>query len=165
MRICIVRHSTAVDLYEAASDDARWRTAEGRARAERGGTLLSERLRPTHVFSSPLVRAVQTAEILSSALAYRGSLPAVTALGPERGTTAQALSVLDELPKNAQVLLVSHEPRVRLLAGQLLAVDRVPGFRTGSACVIDGSPDDGRFAFWVDPVGVRIVETLASVPG
>lgn len=163
MRVCIVRHSTAIDLYEAASDDARWLTAEGRARAGRVGALLGERLRPTHMFASPLVRAVQTAEILAGALGYEGALPSVTALGPERGTTAQALAVLEGLPRRAEVVLVSHEPRVRLIAGQLLGLDRVPGFRTCSACILDGAPDEGRFAFWVDPVALRVVDSLAEV--
>ncbi|MEM1413358.1 MAG: histidine phosphatase family protein [Myxococcota bacterium] len=165
MRVCVVRHSTAVDPYEASSDETRWLTAAGRERARQVAALLGERLQPTHVFTSPLVRAVQTSEILATALGHAGHVQAAPALGPEGGTTAQALGVLDDLPRNARVLLVSHEPRVRILAGQLTGLDRIPSFRTGAVCAVDWRDPEGRFAFWIDPTSLKVVETLDDVFG
>ncbi|HEY6097514.1 MAG TPA: phosphoglycerate mutase family protein, partial [Candidatus Deferrimicrobium sp.] len=75
MRIYLVRHSEAVDRVPAMPDGARHLSARGRASFRE----MARRFRdaggdPTRIFSSPLVRAVQTAEILSETLRYGGEV-------------------------------------------------------------------------------------------
>ncbi len=159
MRIWIVRHGAAIDPYTAGSDQARWLTDEGRASVRAVGALLAdEGARPTQIFVSPLVRAVQTAELIAGALGWRdGAIGVNPALSPERGTTAQALAPLDALNEDAQVFLVSHEPRVRILCGHLLGEPRGPGFMTAGVTAIDWDGARGRLAYRVDPMALRVV--------
>ncbi len=159
-----MRHSTAVDPYEAPTDESRWLTAAGRARMRVTAPLLGSRLQFTHLFTSPLVRAVQTADLLAEGTGFAGPIQAHAGLAAEYGTTAQALSVLDRLPDNAVVGLVTHAPKVRVLAGHLAGRTQMPGFRTGSACVIDITRDDRRsIAFWLDPEPAQLLDSPPAV--
>lgn len=153
MRVFIMRHSTAVDPY-AAPDEFRWLTEAGRARVRAMTQAVGDELGvPTHIFTSPLVRAVQTADLLAEGLGFEGIVKVHAPLAIERGTTAQALSVLDELDDRAKVFLVSHEPKVRVLLGHLAGISHAPSFRTGSIAAVDMHSKSGRghFAFWVNP--------------
>ena len=160
MRVLVIRHSTAVDPYAAATDDTRWLTEEGRRRIRRIGKLLATEAPPTRIFVSPLVRAVQTAEALAAEVGLDGPIEATPVLSPEHGTTAQVSALLDGLGPQETVALVSHAPKVRVLAGHLAGASEMPGFRTGSVCAIE----DGAFAFWIDPEGPRIIRDLAAIP-
>ena len=148
-----MRHSTAVDPYAAPTDETRWLTAEGRARMRTLAPHVEKALGPlTHLFTSPLVRAVQTADLLAEGIGFKGAITVHQALAAEFGTTAQALSVLETLDERATVALVTHAPKVRVLAGHLSGEEMLPGFRTGSACCIDiDRSGTGKIAFWLDP--------------
>ncbi|MEM9861915.1 MAG: phosphoglycerate mutase family protein [Myxococcota bacterium] len=156
-----MRHSVAVDPYGAPTDETRWLTAEGRARARAVAQVLHSSLPAplTHVFTSPLVRAVQTADLVVEGNGYEGAVVTHPPLAVEYGTTAQALACLDDLPENAVALLVSHEPKVRVLAGHLLGASTMTAFRTASVCAIDRRRDRADLAFWIDPTGPTRLNT------
>ena len=160
MRVLVIRHSTAVDPYAAATDETRWLTEAGRRRIRRVGKLLLTEAPPTRIFVSPLVRAVQTAEALAAEVGLEGPIEATPVLAPEHGTTAQVCALLEDVGPGETVALVSHAPKVRVLAGHLAGEVSVPGFRTGSVCAIQ----DGAFEFWIDPEGPRTLRDLSSVP-
>ncbi len=105
---------------------------------------LQKRVTLTHVFMSPLVRAVQTAELLTTGLDLE--LVVHTALAPERGTTAQVFAPLDVLPDDASVLFVGHAPTISSLAAHACGRS-VGGF---SPCTVVCA-DNGRHAFTLDP--------------
>lgn len=141
MKVLLVRHSIAVDPYAAPSDAHRWLTAAGRARAVQVAAAIAERAPITHVFTSPYVRAVQTAELLAQGLGFSGELRVHADLAAEFGTTAQALACLDALPESAVAMLVTHMPKVRAMTAALSGDDDVAGFHTCTvACVV---PDRG----------------------
>ena len=160
MRVLVIRHSTAVDPYAAATDETRWLTEEGRRRIRRVGKLLATEAPPTRIFVSPLVRAVQTAEAIAAEVGLEGPIEATPVLAPDHGTTAQVLALLEGLSPSETVALVSHAPKVRVLAGHLAGESSVPSFRTGSVFAIDG----GAFAFWVDPAGPQVLRDLSIIP-
>ncbi|NLY95442.1 MAG: histidine phosphatase family protein [Myxococcales bacterium] len=138
MRVLVLRHGQAVDSFEALTDEQRWLTPTGRARVARmADVLVAEGWAPRVIFTSPLVRAVQTAEILAAASPRLERVEVNVALAPERGTTAQALACLDELDKNDTVALVSHEPKVRVLTGHLAQLAHLPIFAPGAATLVD----------------------------
>src|SRR5690606_18579488 len=103
MRVLLVRHGPAVDPYAAPTDELRWLTEDGRARILRVATKLRElELRFDHVFTSPLVRCVQTAELLVRTQAdFRGPIESVRGLSADVGTTAQALAPLEAVDDDA----------------------------------------------------------------
>ena len=69
MRLYLMRHALAEETSENLPDELRALTSKGRKRAQRVARWLrSHGERPDRVFASPLVRAVQTAEIVHGAL-------------------------------------------------------------------------------------------------
>lgn len=143
MRILVLRHGHSVDPYRALVDEQRWLTEIGRARVRRlAESLREDGFHPTAIFTSPLVRAVQTAEVFASiANPSLERLEVVPSLAPERGTTAEALSVLDALGPNEDVVVVSHEPKVRVLAAHLGRLAQMPAFSPASGTLIDLASD------------------------
>ena len=66
--LILIRHAHALSRYEAAvqTDDERPLSEQGRQKAARSAQTLNERaLKPQKILTSPLLRAVQTAQILA----------------------------------------------------------------------------------------------------
>ncbi len=153
MQVLIVRHAEAVDSRAAPTDAMRWLTAHGRTTATRvGGMLTKLGLAYTRILTSPLVRAVQTAELLASMQpAFTGPITVHAPLSTEEGTTAQALKPVSQANDDELIVLVSHMPKVRSLAGQLCGVSAFPGFEACAACLVDIRPEGGTFRWLMDP--------------
>lgn len=161
MRVVLVRHAEAVDGHEVGSDAVRYLTDNGRRSVRRVGAALVEHgVVPTRIYTSPLVRAVQSAEVLAAAAGLDGPVVVWPALAG--GTTAQALSVLEapELVADDTVMLVGHEPSIRTMAGHLTGLGRFPGFRTAGACVIRWDGGRGSFQWVLDPRTLTIIDTV-----
>jgi len=108
--VFLIRHAAAIDETLELRDPMRHLTPDGRTQA----TSLGDRLRwhdcvPTHVWTSPLVRAVQTAELVVQALKIDASIEVLPALAP--GESARAVqAAVHKLGESAIVMLVGHEP-------------------------------------------------------
>ena len=153
MHVLLVRHAEAVDVQTAASDHDRWLTRQGRATmAGVGAALAGLGLRYDAIYTSPLVRAVQTAELLArTATEFGGEVRALWALSTEKGTTAQALAPLAHAPDDALIAFVTHMPKVGALASHLGQLRFAPEFRTGSACLLRVDGGGGRVEWMLDP--------------
>ncbi len=151
MRVVLIRHGEASDPH-ASSDGSRYLTRRGReVSASVAQGLAARGIVPTHIYTSPLVRAVQTAEILAHAIAYPGPVVVHDPLVPG-STTARALAILDPHAPEHVVALVTHEPTVRALAGHLSGLGGAfPGFRTSGAAVIDVDDGEGALVGRFDP--------------
>ena len=159
MRVVLVRHGEAIDSHAVASDMLRFLTPNGRRTVRRVGDALVEHgVAVTRIFTSPLVRAVQTAEILAGASGLEGPVEVWTPLAG--GTTAQALSCLDHAAPDDVVALVGHEPSIRTMAAHLTGFERFPGFRTGGVSVIDRRDGGGSFQWALDPRTLERVDTV-----
>lgn len=139
MRIYLVRHGDAVPEEDAGSDRDRWLSARGREHARVLGRLLRDQgVQPEVILSSPLPRAVQTAELLGHALDYLGVITSLRCLEPSAHPRVAAGQVM-EAP--GAVLVVSHEPMISSLGAFLLGRPGFPQFRTAQCCAIeDGKP-------------------------
>lgn len=151
MKVLLVRHSTAVGPYEAPTDDMRWLSAAGRARMRRVAALVRSELTITRIFASPLARALQTADLLAEGIGFDGEVVVWPALAAEHGTSAQALAALDHVGDDDVVALVTHVPKVAVLAGHLLGRDRVPEFQTGTVLALERDPLGARELWTLDP--------------
>ena len=135
MRVTLIRHAEAGD--DAPRDEARTLTLRGRADARRVGRALAERgVQFSMMVSSPLVRAVQTAEILARIARWPQALEA-SQLAPGL-SVASALTLVGEQGSSGLVL-VGHEPGLSRLVA--LAIGG-PGSRAaivlkkgGAACL------------------------------
>jgi len=108
MKLYLLRHGTASDV--APSDAERELTREGEEEAQTAGLALAKLgVKPSHVLSSPLVRARQTAEIAARAMKFRGQVELVDELA--NGTsTPTLLKVLQSYSSEPEILLVGHMP-------------------------------------------------------
>jgi phosphohistidine phosphatase len=152
VRITLIRHGEAGD--DAPRDELRSLTLRGRAAVARVGRALRRRGGDfTLVASSPLVRALQTAEIVAAAVGYGGRLVVSETLVPE-GPVSRVMAWLATLEGEDSVALVAHEPILSSLAGALVGVDRFPSLRKAEALRLrlpDGPAHPGELRWRIDP--------------
>ena len=82
--------------------------------------------------TSPLVRAVQTAEIVAAAVGYRGRMPASDLLEPE-AAALDVVAFLKTVADEKSVALVAHEPILSAVAAALTHKPRHPALRKAEA--------------------------------
>jgi len=151
MRVTLIRHGEAGD--DAARDELRSLTLRGRAAVARVARTLRLRGDFTSIVSSPLVRAVQTAEILAAGVGYAGRLVVSAALVPE-APVARAVELVQTLLGESSIALVAHEPILSTLAAELLGVDRFPALRKAEVVRLrlpDGRGGGGQLRWSIDP--------------
>lgn len=120
MKIHIIRHAEAIDRGPALPDEYRSLTCRGRNRFRRvAETLKKNGIDPEIIVTSPLVRAVQTADILAEALRFAGEL---TLYPPLAGSfdLPHLREYLDSIAPVRELVLVGHEPDLGMIVGELL---------------------------------------------
>jgi phosphohistidine phosphatase len=111
----ILRHGDAEDV--AASDFERRLTARGERQARGAGRALARlAVQPDQAFTSPRVRALDTARLACTEL---GVEPAVHAPLGAGFSAADALELLAGAAEDAAVLIVGHEPDLSQIVGEL----------------------------------------------
>lgn len=139
MQVFLIRHAEAIDETRELRDPHRHLTERGREQAK----ALGERLRwhdcvPTYVWTSPLVRAVQTAELVMTGLGGSVQVVACPALAP--GDDVRALvQRLQKLPDDEIVLIVGHEPILAGLGALLTGADDFAALGKAEAARIDNA--------------------------
>jgi len=144
MRILIIRHGVAEEresFARSTQDDAlRPLTRQGRKKMNKAARGLARLVPSVDVIaSSPLVRAVQTAEIVADA--FDGArLVQIAALSP-RKPPAQLLEWLQAHPPEATVALVGHEPHLSTFLCWLLTglQESFVVFKKGAAAMIESN--------------------------
>ena len=161
MKLVIVRHAAAVERDGGIPEEWRYLTPEGREFFRRTArTLMKEGVKPDLILTSPLLRAVQTADILAEALAYGGPLLARGELRP--GFDLAALQqLLAEFQAHKELVLVGHEPDLSSLVAALLALPDGFAFKKGAAIRLKLDPADpqGSAAFQWLAAGKKVVTT------
>ena len=115
MDLLLLRHGIAEDRWD--DDFARRLTDEGVAKCRQAGHGLARLgLTFTHVFTSPLVRAVETAA------AVLPDHPATELPALANSPVVELLDALRPLPLASVVLLVGHEPQMSAVVETLLGV-------------------------------------------
>jgi phosphohistidine phosphatase len=135
--IYLVRHAIAAERGDEWPDDAkRPLTTRGIARFKEGVAGLAELdVEVDEIFSSPLVRARQTAALLAAGVPGKAAVKVLEALAPGHAPAA----VMHELARAARrhrVALVGHEPGLGELAAHLVGAGRALPFRKGGVCCI-----------------------------
>jgi phosphohistidine phosphatase len=154
MRVTLIRHGDAGD--DAPRDEERALTKKGRAEARRVGRALERAgVRFGAIVASPLVRAVQTAEITAAAVGYRGRVVISDRLIPD-AFPAGLMSLIAALAASGKksVALVAHEPILSRAAATLLQIGRFPALRKSEAVrirLMGGADQPGAFRWRIDP--------------
>ena len=134
----LVRHAiAAVRGEEWPDDDKRPLTARGVARfKEEVEGLRTLDVAVDEIFSSPLVRARQTAELLAAGLQGKPPVKVLDALAPGH-TPTSVLAQLARAARRRRLALVGHEPGLGELAAHLVGAGRALPFKKGAICRID----------------------------
>ena len=120
MKLHIIRHAEAIDRSAGILDDYRYLTCRGRTRFRRvAETLKKCGIDPDIIVTSPLVRAVQTADVLAETLRFSGELTILPSVA--NGFSLPRLKeYLETLPQVRELVIVGHEPDLGLIIGELL---------------------------------------------
>jgi phosphohistidine phosphatase len=134
----LVRHAIAAERGEEWPDDTkRPLTVRGISRFKevvRGLRRLD--ITVDEIFTSPLVRTRQTADLLASGLAGKPVIKPLDALAPEHAP-AVIMSQLAKVARRSRIALVGHEPGLGELAAHMLGAPRALAFRKGGVARID----------------------------
>ena len=156
----LVRHAIAAERGdEWPDDDQRPLTERGKSRfrqsvpgLEAFDAVIDE------IFTSPLVRAKQTADLLAAALSTKVTVKLLPALAPGY-SPADVMTQLAAAAKRRRIALVGHEPDLGELAAHLLAAGRPIPFKKGAICRIDveglGSKRPGSLIWLAPPKVLR----------
>jgi phosphohistidine phosphatase len=164
MKILLVRHGQAVEEAPGLGDTGRWLTARGRKLTRKVARWLgkSGKRRPARIWTSPLVRAVETAEILAAEAGYRGEVEACGELAPGRdpGELIRRLAIASA---DGPLALVGHEPSLSLIASALLGVG-VSSLKKSGVMGIDWDEGSGKLWFVLDPAVMKAEKSLPPPP-
>ncbi len=162
MDCLLIRHGIAVrpDEWEG-SEENRPLTEKGKKRVRQAATgLAALNYKPTHLLSSPFVRAYDTARLLrlvvcpSLKVETRDELSVVST--PER-----IFSLLRSLPSESTVICVGHEPLLGEVASILLCAKPTGNFpmkKSGGALIHLSGPvraGQGQLQWWLQPMQLR----------
>lgn len=156
----LIRHEEAEPGHDIP-DGHRALTGEGRARMRRTGELVRQHAHIDLIYTSPLVRAVQTAEVLLGALGLDEPVLA-------RGVIADppSLRAIIDLIDGASashrgVAIVGHEPTLGELAAAMLGISSYPrGFKKGSVLALDWDGRQAKFRWLILGKGPTFLDKL-----
>jgi phosphohistidine phosphatase len=162
MDCILVRHGIAVepDEWEGAEEN-RPLTEKGKKRVRQAAEgLAALDCKPTHLFTSPFVRAYDTARFLRTVVcpSLKVETKEELAVGAK---PEQLVALLKTLPSDSVVICVGHEPQLGEAVSLLLCGKVLPSFplkKAGAARVeSEGTinPGQGRLCWWLQPMQLR----------
>lgn len=138
VEVFLIRHAEAVDETIERRDPHRPLTPAGRDQAK----AIGDRLRwhdcePTHLWTSPLVRAVQTAELVTAGLQQPIVVDVLPALAPGESVRA-VVTAIQALPPASKVVLVGHEPGLSAIGALLVGTDLEALAKAEAVRIVEG---------------------------
>jgi phosphohistidine phosphatase len=169
MKLLIIRHAIATSRNESdVPDEERPLTGRGRRRFRKAADGLARIVdRPQALLTSPLRRAVETAEIAAKAWGRIQPVEEPALAGSDLDAVLSAVRARAEdsgEAEDATVVLIGHEPSVSALVARLIGGTRAERleFRKGGAALVDlsGAPaEGGRLIWYLSP---RVLRALSG---
>ncbi|HEX2787261.1 MAG TPA: histidine phosphatase family protein [Ignavibacteria bacterium] len=159
MKVYLIRHADAISFETdvVQSDEFRFLTPEGRLTANTVFHGLKDELRDLRlIYSSPLIRAVQTAEILASRLVFPSEAEINVELKNELSTDTTIAKIIGLLENTGhdEVCCVGHEPTMGKLMFHLTGQNITnTGFKKAAVCKINFDVENvkGELEWYFDP--------------
>ena len=154
MQIYLQRHGIAEDGRPSLSDAERPLTQDGRRKLRQVLAAAAEAgVRPTLLLSSPLKRALQTAEIAKEVLGYKGDISQTKALSPDSSSELVWQEIRSYRDEPA-IFLVGHNPLFDNLSAFLLGSSDINiEFKKGAILRVDmdsfGTRPRGRLRWYL----------------
>lgn len=156
MQLILIRHGIAEDAGPGQPDETRHLTGVGQKRLRDAVPGLLRHLAgnsPIELWSSPLCRAAETADILAQGLRIE-SVRQIAALAD--GNLTAFLQQAAHRPSQATLIAVGHQPTLSNWAQTLCGV-WLP-FKKGAAAAIDMlsfQPPEGELVWFAQPKALR----------
>lgn len=134
----LIRHAIAAERGDDWPDDDKRPLTEGGKSLfkECVDGLASLDVAVDEIFTSPLIRAKQTAELLAAGLSGQPAVKILDALSPGHSPSS-VLAQLARTARRRRMALVGHEPGLGELAAHLIGAGRALPFKKGGVCRID----------------------------
>lgn len=162
MRIYLIRHGEAITpgSFTDLPDDHIYLTPKGRKQTREVVKKIKEHLSTLDIiYSSPLVRAVQTTEVIAATLKFRKEI----VIAEELSFSASLGKILHLLQRSRQyenIALVGHEPTMGMLTASLSGKQGLNfSFRkSGVACIdFDIETEKGEFKWYLNPKQLDLI--------
>jgi len=142
MIVYVMRHAEAVEGTETQQDEWRYLTEAGRSVAEKMSSSIARIGRkPRLTITSPLTRAVQTAEIAAENACRKNVIVASERLLPGAGIS-ELIEHLKGCSEAKRVMLVGHEPQLGTLVATLLGREgQAISLKKGACVALEFDPD------------------------
>jgi phosphohistidine phosphatase len=163
LRLFLVRHGDAdAEIPEGLGDEARALTSKARVNTAQHFAALSERMGPISlILTSPLVRTVQTAQILSAVVKHEGLLRVHRCLLPDMPVGAAEPVIREHADQN--LVLVGHQPSMGALAAHLLGMQSFPKpVNPGTVIGLEHTEGENpglKFLFYAPP-GQQVLDVI-----
>jgi phosphohistidine phosphatase len=133
MILYVMRHAEAVEASDTLQDEWRYLTDKGRAAAEKTCAAIAKiGPKPRLTITSPLTRAVQTAEIAAQK-ACRKNVVVCSGLLRPGADIKELVAYLKGCKGSKRIMLIGHEPQLGSLVAALL------GCEDGTISLIKGA--------------------------
>ncbi len=166
MNLYLVRHAAAVEQNREISETNRYLTMEGRLSFRKVVKQAAKKgLVAELILTSPLVRSVQTADILAETIKYKGSVQVAPELSP--GFNRKQLEhLLERWGKVQDLVLVGHEPDLSEQVAGLLTIPALFGLKKGAivALTLDRQQGDRALFNWLASNGKFITSAIKAFP-
>ena len=165
LELYLVRHAIAAERGDEWPDDAKRPLTKRGIRRFRECVVGLRQLEAAveEIFTSPLVRAVQTADVLAAGMDPKPPVKMLDALAPGH-TAQQVMAQLGKVARQRRIALVGHEPDLGELAAHLIGASRAIPFKKGGVCRLDieslASKRSGASATLIWLVGPKVLRNL-----
>lgn len=156
MIVYVMRHAEAVEGSATLQDEWRYLTEKGRVAAKKTCTSIAKiGPKPRLTITSPLTRAVQTAEIAAEKACRKNVVVASGLLLPG-ADIGELVTHLKSCKDARRVLLVGHEPQLGTLVAALLGCEDESILLKKGACValkldLDNGEKPADFLWYLVP--------------
>lgn len=165
MDIYIIRHGVAADIdNEIVEDGYRYVTIHGRNHCKIVAHKLKDmKIKFDAIFSSPLVRAVQTAELFSAVLKYEGEIK--TAIELSGGHSFSRFhQFIKRNSHHKSIGIFGHAPDVNTFSLNLIKDSGIKhlqlNFKNASVCKVnyDMKAEKGKFEWFLNSETMKMIE-------
>jgi len=169
MILYVLRHAEAVERSETLQDQWRYLTEKGRASAKEMSASIAKFGPKTRLtITSPLTRAVQTAEIAAEKACRKNVVVASTLLLPE-ADIGELVTHLKSGADAKRVMVVGHEPQLGMLVATLLGRTDETVSLSKAACValkLNPASEDkpASFLWYLSPGKKRVTSFKKAFP-
>ncbi len=146
-----MRHGKAVRLSEAGSDEERWLTKEGKNDVKLVSALIP--FRPKMIYTSPLRRARETAEIVSESIG--GKVKVLDELRPGVATCESIKGLIEE----GESVIIGHAPSIELIVSCIIGGGSIK-IQAGGFALVETEEIERGIGTLLELVSPRVTKIL-----